>query len=206
MRSASHSTPASRSQAPPPSVNPPTVVPVVPTTIQPTIPLITATAPAATFLVGFATPCTSNQLQTSVVDTGGGLGSVEGWLRFVDTSAFACHLSGWPTLVGVTASGGTTVARRSNALLAPPPEAVVPTVLLAPGDAAVAAFSGSDNPVGNAASCPPSYRTLRVTPPDSGQAISLSVWNYWLGADLPACAGIEVTMVVPATTEPDLTP
>ncbi|MGO9178511.1 MAG: DUF4232 domain-containing protein [Candidatus Limnocylindrales bacterium] len=174
--------------------------------MRPTTPLITATAPAVIFPVGFATPCTSSQLQTSVVDTGGGLGTVESWLRFVNTSAFACRLSGWPTLVGVTASGGTTVARRSNVLLGLSPEAGVPSVLLAPGDAAVAAFAGSDNPLGNAASCPPSYRTLHVTPPGTTQTLSLSAWNYWLGADLPACAGIEVTMVVPASTEPDLSP
>jgi Protein of unknown function (DUF4232) len=169
-------------------------------------PLPSATPPSASSPAGLATPCPSDQLQTSVVDTGGGLGTVEGWLRFVNTGSVPCRLSGWPTLVGVTASGGTTVARRSNVLLALPPDGGVPTVTLAPGDAALAAFAGGDNPVGSAAACPPSYRTLRVTPPRTTKPVSLSAWNYWLGAALPACVGIEVTMVVAESTEPDLQP
>lgn len=168
--------------------------------------LRSAAPPSAAVAGGVATPCTSNQLQTSVVGTGGGLGTVEGWLRFVNASAFPCRLSGWPILVGVTASGETTIARRSNVLLTLPPDAGVPTVTLAPGDTAVAAFAGGDNPGENASACPPSYRTLRVTPPGATTAVALSAWNYWLGADLPACAGIEVTMVVAAASVPYLKP
>lgn len=180
--------------------------PTTPPVAHSASPMSSAVPPSASSPAGLATPCTSDQLQTSVVDTGGGLGTVEGWLRFINAGSVPCRLSGWPTLVGVTASGGATVARRSNVLLALPPDAGVPTVTLAPGDAALAAFAGGDNPVGSAAACPPSYLTLRVTPPGTSTAVSLSAWNYWLGADLPACVGIEVTMVVAASTEPDLQP
>jgi hypothetical protein len=185
----------------PPASQSPTAPPLAPSGPPPP-----SAAPPSASPVGFATPCMSDQLQTSVVDTGGGLGTVEGWLRFVNTGATPCRLSGWPTLVGVTASGGTTVARRSNVLLALPPDAGVPTVTLAPGDTAVAAFAAGDNPVGSAAACPPSYRVLRVTPPGTTNAVSLSAWNYWLGADLSACVGIEVTTVVAESTQPDLLP
>jgi hypothetical protein len=143
-------------------------------------------------------PCTARQLTTSVVDTGGAAGTVGGWLRFLNTSSLPCRLSGWPTVVGVTASGATTLARRSNALLGRPSGAAL-SVRLNPGDAAVAEFVGSDHPTAGAMTCPPSYRTLRVTPPGTGTSATL-------GSDLPACAGIEVSMVVPVASVPGLLP
>ncbi len=150
-------------------------------------------------------PCTAAQLATSVVDTGGAAGTLEGWLRFVNTSAVPCRLSGWPTLVGVTASGATTLAHHTDELLGQPPDAVLPPVVLTPGEAAVAAFAGMDIPVGGgtAATCPPPYHTLRVTPPGTAMSVTLPAFD---GTELPACAGIEVSSVVAAAAEPELLP
>jgi hypothetical protein len=64
-----------------------------------------------------------------------------------------------------------------------------------PGDSAFAEYVGSDTPTGTATTCP-SYRTLRVTAPGTNRAVTLSAWNAWLDANLPACVGIEVTEVV----------
>ncbi len=146
-----------------------------------------------------AAACTADQLQVSSVGDAAGLGTVSAWLRFRNVSDRRCSLRGWPTLVGVTAAGTTTVARRSNVPLSSAAAAGIQTVTLAPGDSAVAEYEGSDNSIGTATSCP-SYRTLRVTPPGTSRAVTLSAWNAWLGHDLPACTGIEVTMVVSPDT------
>ncbi len=151
-------------------------------------------------------PCAAPQLATSVVDTGDRTGLVEGWLRFVNTGAAPCQLSGWPTLVGITASGATTLARQSNELLDLPADAVLPPVTLAPGGAAVAGFAGSATPTGTAATCPPPYHSLRVTPPGTTGSVTLPGFNHWLNADLPACAGLAVTRVVSVASEPFLLP
>lgn len=153
-----------------------------------------------------ATACTSAQVTVSAVDSGGGLGTVGGWLRFLNASRAPCSLRGWPTLVGVTATGATTAARHEDALLTFPDIDGMPTVTLDPGDAAFAAYAGGDTPAGSAATCPPSYRTLRVAPPGATRSVSVSAHNAWLGDDLPACVGIAVTFVVPASTVPWLLP
>lgn len=153
-----------------------------------------------------AAPCTSAQVQASAVDSSAGLGTVGGWLRFLNASSEPCSLHGWPVLVGVTAAGATTVARQANALLTFPLITGVPTATLNPGDSAFAAYAGGDTPTGSTNTCPPSYRTLRVAPPGSTQPVSLSAWNAWFGHDLPACVGIEVTMVVPASSVSYLSP
>ncbi|MGE5156226.1 MAG: DUF4232 domain-containing protein [Betaproteobacteria bacterium] len=151
--------------------------------------------------------CASTQLAITAVDSGGGLGTVGGWLRFLNASDATCSLHGWPSLIGVTASGTTTVATQNQSgLLTFPAITGVPTVTLNPGEAAFAAYAGGDNPVGSATTCPPAYHTLQVTPPGATQAVSVSAWNYWLNAYTPACVGLEVTMVIPASTVPELEP
>ncbi len=160
-------------------------------------------SPAATLPV---LPCTARQLATSVVDTGDRTGLVEGWLRLVNTGVASCEISGWPTLVGITASGATTVARQSNELLDLPPDTVLPPVPLAPGGAAVAGFAGSAAPTGVAQTCPPPYHILRVTLPGTTGSVTLPGFNHWLNADLPACGGLEVTQVISVASEPFLLP
>ena len=145
--------------------------------------------------------CTAGQLAVSSVVPGAGLGTVSAWLRFRNVSDRPCSLRGWPTLVGVPATGARTVARRSNIALASAGAAGMPTVRLGPGDSAFAEYLGTDTPPGTATTCP-SYRSLRVTAPGTTRAVTLSAWNAWLGGNLPACFGIEVTMVVPGASVP----
>jgi photosystem II stability/assembly factor-like uncharacterized protein len=142
-----------------------------------------------------AAACMSNQLEVTSVAPAGGLGTVSAWLRFTNASDRRCSLRGWPTLVGVTGTGATSIARRSNVPLTLPVDVGPQAVALGPGDSAFAEYEGSDNPTGTATTCP-SYRTLRVTAPGTHHAVTISAWNAWLGQDLPACAGIKVTMVV----------
>jgi Domain of unknown function (DUF4232) len=143
--------------------------------------------------------CTSDQLEVTSVAPAAGLGTVSAWLRFTNASDRRCSLRGWPTLVGVTGSGATSVARHSNVPLTLPVDVGPQAVALGPGDSAFAEYEGSDNPTGTATTCP-SYRTLRVTAPGTHHAVTISAWNAWLGHDLPACAGIRVTMVMSLTS------
>lgn len=142
-----------------------------------------------------ALACTADQLEVTSVGPAAGLGTVSAWLRFTNASDRRCSLRGWPTLVGVLRSGATSVARRSNVPLTLPVDIGPQAVTLGPGDSALAEYESSDNPVGTATTCQ-SYRTLRVTAPGTSRAVTLSAWNAWLGGNLPACIGIEVSMVV----------
>lgn len=117
------------------------------------------------------------------------------WLKFVNRGNTPCQLHGWPTLVGMSVGGGSTIAQQTESTLTFPLVNGVPTVVLQPGAAAVAAFSGTDTPGPNG--CPPPYHTLLVAPPGSSASVVLSGYNAWLGQDTPACSGLGVTMVIP---------
>lgn len=124
------------------------------------------------------------------------------WLKFVNRGNTPCRLHGWPTLVGMSIGDGSSIARQTDATLTFPLVNGAPTVVLQPGDAAVAAFSGSDNPGPNG--CPPPYHTLLVGPPGSSALVALSGFNAALNQDTPACFGLEVTMVIPTGDVPFL--
>jgi hypothetical protein len=154
-----------------------------------------------------AAPCTTAQLAISVVDSSAALGTVGAWLRFLNTSRTTCTLHGWPTLIAVTAAGAAAAARQTPGSYLPFPNLNgIPTATLHPGEDAFAAYAGGDNPVGNAKACPPAYRTLRVAPPGSTRFVSLSGYNAWYGQDQPACIGIVVSEIVPASAVPELKP
>jgi hypothetical protein len=139
--------------------------------------------------------CETAQLQITTTNPGFGLGSVGAWLRFINRGSAPCQLQGWPTLVGVTAGGASTTALPSNIVMTFPTVIGVPIVVLVPGGAAVAAFEGSGNAEGP---CPPPYHSLEVTPPGGTSSVTLPGFNAWLDQDTPACAGLSVTMVIPA--------
>ncbi len=147
-------------------------------------------------------PCTTVQLQISTVNTGAAAGTAGGWLRFLNVGSQPCSLRGWPTVIGVTAAGVTTRARNVNMLLDSPNVQGTPTVTLNSGDDAFAAFAGGDNPGPSMTTCPPPFTTLRVTPPGATGFVTVSAWNAGDGAYLAACAGLEVTMVVPRSLVP----
>lgn len=161
--------------------------------------------PSATASQVEATTCDASQLQISMVASSAGLGSEGGYLSFVNIGATRCQLRGWPTVVGRTGAGTTTVARQvRSGLLSLPGVAELPIVTLDPGTAAIAAFAGSDIPGPGSRSCPPPppYSTLDVTPPGGAASTSISAWIPYAGAFLPSCEGIEVTPVVPAAELP----
>ena len=145
--------------------------------------------------------CNTSQLGIDLAAPGFGAGNVGAWIRFTNKSTVPCQLHGWPRLVGVNATGETQ-ARQTNTVMTFPSLQTPPTVLLAPNETAYAAFEGSDTPPDPGVKCPSDFLTLEVTPPGDTTPVSLSAWNDWLGAYQPACAGLEVTMIVSTTDVP----
>ena len=147
--------------------------------------------------------CASAQLKIAARHVGAALGTAGGYLAFRNTSTVPCHLSGWPTVVGITASGGAVPAeqRRSTMFGPDPPVQGVPVVVIRPGERAEAVFTVSDIPPGQppGATCPV-YHYLRVTAPGGTRSVLLSTWFKSLGWWLPACTDVWVSMVVPAAS------
>ena len=104
-------------------------------------------------------------------------------------------MHGWPTIIGITAGGAKLTARNDPFVYLPFPDLPIQTVSLKPGDGAFSSVSGGDNPPG-ASTCPPSYHTLRVTPPGNTESVVLSAFDTSLGADLAACAGLSASPIV----------
>jgi hypothetical protein len=140
--------------------------------------------------------CATSQLTVRVARWFVGLTHTGGYIRFENQTHALCRLTGWPTLVGMTAAGRTTVALRVRSTWYGPYVKGVPVVTLRRGQVAQVAFSGSDLPRPGKATCPSPFRHLRVTPPGNSRAVLLSAWFPPLARYLPSCAGIEVSMVV----------
>lgn len=162
--------------------------------------------------LAFASPatgssCAGANLLVQMVHSGGGLGTVGGSLQFTNRGSTPCVLAGYPTVVGVTAAGARTIARHASSpsILDYPPVDGTPLVSIAPGQAAFAAFAGSDIAPTPPASCPPPYHTLDVTAPGTTKSFSVPAYIAWLGQDLPACSGIEVMPLGGAQLVPWLT-
>jgi len=161
---------------------------------------------AATTIVGIGTSapaakvpaCTTSQLAITTTNSSAAAGTVGVYLRFVNRSNQACSMQGWPTVIGVTAGGATLTARNHHVGYLPFPDTPIQTVSLKPGDGAFSSVSGGDNPGPGASTCPPSYHTLRVTPPGNTDSVVLSAFDTWLGADLAACAGLWASPIVSA--------
>ena len=147
--------------------------------------------------------CASAQLRIATRHIGAALGTVGGYLAFRNTSTTTCRLSGWPTVVGITASRRALPAeRRRSTMFGPdPPVQGVPVVVVRPGERAEAVFTVSDIPPGQppGATCP-TYHYLRVTAPGGTRSVLLSAWFKSLGWWLPACTDVWVSMVVPAAS------
>jgi hypothetical protein len=142
-------------------------------------------------------PCKADQLTITLVDSSAAAGTEGAWLQFTD-SADPCSMQGWPSLVGVTATGSTTTARDTDSELDFPGISSPPLISLTRGDAAYAAFAGSDTQSGSKP-CGPSYKSLRVGPPKGSATVVISAWLPYFNGYLPACAGINVTFVIPAS-------
>ena len=130
---------------------------------------------------------------------GAALGTAGGYLSFRDISTTSCRLSGWPTVVGITASGGAVPAERQRSTMFGPYLHTnrLPVVVLRPGERADAVFTVGDTPTSGQTTCPV-YHYLRVTAPGGTKSTLLSTWFKSLGWWLPACTDVWVSMVVPA--------
>ncbi|MST33891.1 DUF4232 domain-containing protein [Acidimicrobiaceae bacterium USS-CC1] len=159
------------------------------TTVNPTT---TSTQRPAT------TACTGSQLRTTEKHWPGGylgygLGHSGAVILFTNTSRRTCSLHGYPGAAGINSSGiQVTQARRTpsgylGGLWGTTTAA--PTVTLTPGDTASATIEGTDNPVGNATTCP-TLAGLLVTPPNTSVPVHLPA--------APAdCSGLVIHPVVP---------
>lgn len=141
--------------------------------------------------------CRASQLKIRTIHSSAGLGKAGAYIAFTNVSRAACELTGWPKLVAITAAGKASTARDVPPSAFPATTAKIPApiVKLSSGNRADAAFLAAD---GAASRCPPSYTSLRVTPPGLTKSIILSAWVRYLGAYLPDCSTIVVSPVVPA--------
>ena len=154
--------------------------------------------------------CSTTQLHISVARTGAAAGTVGGYLRFTNRGQSSCRLRGWPTLTALRPGASTTAIRVHETMFGPYEKVRgswryvrgVPTVTLRHGQTAVAAFTGSDIGTGPTGRCLPPYRRLRVMPPGDRVSALVSAWIAYYGHDLPSCARIEVSMIVPAADMP----
>jgi Protein of unknown function (DUF4232) len=166
--------------------------------------LLLVSAFAVIALAGVARPaitvraCDSRHLVIRVFHTAAAGGTAGGYIGFTNGARVPCRLSGWPTVVALTATGKETPAVRSHSTMFGPYAKGVPVVTLRPGERADAVFTGAEITASGRA-CGARYRSLRVTPPGGSGSVLLSAWNAWLGRFMPNCGPLEVSMVVPAS-------
>jgi hypothetical protein len=142
--------------------------------------------------------CHTSLLRIRTFRSFAGLNHSGAYIAFTNRGRTACELKGWPKLVAITAAG-----RASKAVDYPAYSFEVtrtgigiPVVKLSPGMRADAEFKAVD---GAAKKCPPSYRWLRITPPGNTKSVVRSAWVRYLDAYLPACHGVALSRVLPAS-------
>lgn len=136
--------------------------------------------------------CVTSQLKISLTNTGALAGQAGGYLKFTNNSGTPCRMTGWPAVIGLTASGQATRLRHLQLSMfgawhysAPPP-----VVALQPGDSAYAIVAADDRPAGNSNRCPAPYARLRVSPPGDSGNVTISAWLPGAGSYLPSCASV----------------
>jgi len=134
--------------------------------------------------------CVTSQLKISLTNTGALAGQAGGYLKFTNKSGTPCRMTGWPAVIGLTASGQATRLRHLQLSMfgawhysAPPP-----VVALQPGNSAYAIVAADDKPAGNSNRCPAPYARLRVSPPGDSGNVTISAWLPGAGSYLPSCA------------------
>jgi len=152
-----------------------------------------SSAPAAT-PPGSPTPasidaCVTSQLKISIIDTGALAGQAGGYLKFTNVSHTLCHMSSWPVVTGLTATGTATRLRSLQSTMfgawhytTPPP-----VVALRPGDSAYAIVAADDHPAGGSTHCPAPYVRLRVSPPGDSGSVTISARLPGADSYLPSC-------------------
>jgi Protein of unknown function (DUF4232) len=138
-----------------------------------------------------AAPCVADHLRISLGQRQQAMNQPAQVIVFTNTSSTPCVLSGYPIVAGLdSARRQITQAQQVNAIyLGGATNGVAGDVRLAADADASSLVGGADQPIGGAASCPPDYAGLLVTPPGTTRSTHLDV-------DFPSCAGLEVTPVV----------
>ena len=133
--------------------------------------------------------CVTSQLGISLTYTGALAGQAGGYLKFTNDSSAPCRMSGWPAVVGLTASGQATPLRQLQSTMfgAWHYTAQPPVLTLQPGDSAYAVVAADDKPAGGNTSCPAPYVHLRVSPPGDSRNVTISAWLPGARSYLPAC-------------------
>ena len=137
--------------------------------------------------------CVTAQLKISIVDTGALAGQAGGYLKLTNVSHTPCRMSGWPTVTGLTATGGATRLRRLQSTMfgAWHYTSPLPVVTLQPGDSAYAVVAADDQPAGGNTRCPAPYVRLRVSPPGDSGNVTISAWLPGAGSFLPTCTSAD---------------
>jgi hypothetical protein len=164
---------------------------------------IAATSPATSASATSAPParvsaCRTSQLEITLTRSGAAGPIVGGYIGFRNLAGAPCRLSGWPALVGVTATGAKLKANRLLTTMFGPDIKAPPQVTLNHGALAETVFTGNEVR-GSCASGPlPTFRTLRVTPPGNVQSATISAWLAPADTYLPDCGEITISPVVPS--------
>lgn len=122
--------------------------------------------------------------------------TVGGFLVFENRSKRDCTLSGWPSVRGIRGTGAPSrlaITVRTGPL--GPFVSGIPKVVLAPGQRAAAVISAGAGANSGKGTCG-RYRHLAVRAPESRNTVVVSAWITGLGAYLPACTRIAVSMIV----------
>ena len=137
--------------------------------------------------------CVTSQLKISIIDTGALAGQAGGYLKFTNFSHAPCRMSGWPAVIGLTATGRATPLRRLQSTMfgAWHYTSPLPVVTLQPGDSAYAVIAADDQPAGGNARCPAPYVRLRVSPPSDSGNVTISAWLPGAGSFLPTCTSAD---------------
>ncbi len=134
--------------------------------------------------------------QLSVTATGdSATGHIGVLLRFENTKAPTCDLTGYPGVAGLDAAGRQVVqAARTLHGFIPGVQTGQrpPVVVLADGQSASGFVEGTDVPEGNDHACP-TYPRLLVTPPNTTQSVRIDM-------SMPGCSPVQVHPVVPGTS------
>jgi hypothetical protein len=148
----------------------------------------TTMSPSSPSTVGVRA-CVTAHLKVSLTNTGALAGQAGGYLKFTNDSGAPCRMSGWPAVIGLTATGKATRLRRMHSSMfgawqytAPPP-----VVTLQPGDSAYAIVAAVDKPAGGNTRCPAPYVRLRVSPPGDSGNVTISAWLPGAVSYLPSC-------------------
>jgi hypothetical protein len=172
---------------------------------------IVLTGPSGRLEAAVAPTCRTPHLRITLTHTGAVTGVEGGYLRFTNRGSSECWLAGWPTAVGVEATGKTIKAHDAvhgtmiGGWSYKPPIAPIP---LKPGASAYAVIEDGDNPVQNPTKPCPSARKIRVAPPGDSRHVTLSAWLPNDRTYLPLCTAyngtpeLEVSAVVPLSVLP----